>query len=92
MVDDVAGHGHRQPRRIAGRQVDDGAPANRIRCTSTSKILCDIMRELRRDLELGRLGCAPARLHDASDEAQFAELDVLGELTARVVGTKGTSR
>ena len=44
--------------------------------------LCDIMREYDVTWSLGD-GMRPGSIADASDAAQFAELDVLGELTAR---------
>ena len=44
--------------------------------------LCDIMREYDVTWSLGD-GLRPGSIADASDEAQFAELDVLGELTER---------
>lgn len=44
--------------------------------------LCDIMREYDVTWSLGD-GMRPGSIADASDEAQFAELDVLGELTKR---------
>jgi phosphomethylpyrimidine synthase len=44
--------------------------------------LCDIMHEYDVTWSLGD-GLRPGSLADASDEAQFAELDVLGELTQR---------
>jgi phosphomethylpyrimidine synthase len=44
--------------------------------------LCDIMRQYDVTWSLGD-GLRPGSLADASDEAQFAELDVLGELTPR---------
>jgi phosphomethylpyrimidine synthase len=44
--------------------------------------LCDIMRQYDVTWSLGD-GLRPGSLADASDEAQFAELDVLGELTER---------
>jgi phosphomethylpyrimidine synthase len=44
--------------------------------------LCDIMRQYDVTWSLGD-GLRPGSLADASDEAQFAELDVLGELTQR---------
>ncbi len=44
--------------------------------------LCDIMREYDVTWSLGD-GLRPGSIADASDEAQFAELDVLGELTRR---------
>jgi len=44
--------------------------------------LCDIMREYDVTWSLGD-GLRPGSIADASDDAQFAELDVLGELTAR---------
>ena len=44
--------------------------------------LCDIMRQYDVTWSLGD-GLRPGCLADASDEAQFAELDVLGELTER---------
>lgn len=44
--------------------------------------LCDIMREYDVTWSLGD-GLRPGSIADASDAAQFAELDVLGELTAR---------
>src|SRR5690242_105004 len=44
--------------------------------------LCDIMREYDVTWSLGD-GLRPGSIADASDKAQFAELDVLGELTAR---------
>ena len=44
--------------------------------------LCDIMREYDVTWSLGD-GLRPGCLADASDEAQFAELDVMGELTLR---------
>ena len=44
--------------------------------------LCDIMREYDVTWSLGD-GLRPGSIADASDEAQFAELDVLGELVQR---------
>jgi phosphomethylpyrimidine synthase len=44
--------------------------------------LCDIMREYDVTWSLGD-GLRPGSIADASDSAQFAELDVLGELTER---------
>lgn len=44
--------------------------------------LCDIMRQYDVTWSLGD-GLRPGSLADASDHAQFAELDVLGELTMR---------
>jgi phosphomethylpyrimidine synthase len=44
--------------------------------------LCDIMRQYDVTWSLGD-GMRPGSIADASDEAQFAELDVLGELTQR---------
>lgn len=44
--------------------------------------LCDIMREYDVTWSLGD-GMRPGSIADASDEAQFAELEVLGELTKR---------
>ena len=44
--------------------------------------LCDIMKEYDVTWSLGD-GLRPGSIADASDEAQFAELDVLGELTTR---------
>lgn len=44
--------------------------------------LCDIMRQYDVTWSLGD-GLRPGSLADASDHAQFAELDVLGELTKR---------
>jgi phosphomethylpyrimidine synthase len=44
--------------------------------------LCDIMREYDVTWSLGD-GMRPGSIADASDAAQFAELDVLGELTTR---------
>ncbi|HZL90297.1 MAG TPA: phosphomethylpyrimidine synthase ThiC [Pirellulaceae bacterium] len=44
--------------------------------------LCDIMREYDVTWSLGD-GLRPGSIADASDEAQFAELNVLGELTER---------
>jgi phosphomethylpyrimidine synthase len=44
--------------------------------------LCDIMRKYDVTWSLGD-GLRPGSIADASDEAQFAELDVLGELTKR---------
>jgi phosphomethylpyrimidine synthase len=44
--------------------------------------LCDIMREYDVTWSLGD-GMRPGSIADASDAAQFAELDVLGELTRR---------
>jgi phosphomethylpyrimidine synthase len=44
--------------------------------------LCDIMRQYDVTWSLGD-GLRPGSLADASDDAQFAELDVLGELTRR---------
>jgi phosphomethylpyrimidine synthase len=43
--------------------------------------LCDIMRQYDVTWSLGD-GLRPGSIADASDAAQFAELDVLGELTA----------
>jgi len=44
--------------------------------------LCEVMREYDVTWSLGD-GLRPGSIADASDEAQFAELDVLGELTKR---------
>ena len=44
--------------------------------------LCDIMKQYDVTWSLGD-GLRPGSIADASDEAQFAELDVLGELTKR---------
>lgn len=44
--------------------------------------LCDIMRQYDVTWSLGD-GLRPGSIADASDKAQFAELDVLGQLTAR---------
>jgi len=44
--------------------------------------LCDIMRQYDVTWSLGD-GLRPGSIADASDKAQFAELEVLGELTAR---------
>ncbi len=44
--------------------------------------LCDIMRQYDVTWSLGD-GLRPGSLADASDDAQFAELDVMGELTKR---------
>ena len=44
--------------------------------------LCDIMKQYDVTWSLGD-GLRPGSIADASDEAQFAELDVLGELTQR---------
>jgi phosphomethylpyrimidine synthase len=44
--------------------------------------LCDIMRQYDVTWSLGD-GLRPGSIADASDDAQFAELDVLGELTQR---------
>ncbi len=44
--------------------------------------LCDIMKQYDVTWSLGD-GLRPGSIADASDEAQFAELDVLGELTRR---------
>ncbi len=44
--------------------------------------LCDIMRQYDVTWSLGD-GLRPGSIADASDDAQFAELDVLGELTTR---------
>ncbi len=49
--------------------------------------LCDIMRQYDVTWSLGD-GLRPGSIADASDEAQFAELDVLGELTAPRPGTR----
>ena len=50
--------------------------------------LCDIMRQYDVTWSLGD-GLRPGSIADASDEAQFAELDVLGELT-RAARKRGT--
>ena len=44
--------------------------------------LCEIMRDYDVTWSLGD-GLRPGSIHDASDEAQFAELDVMGELAQR---------
>ncbi len=44
--------------------------------------LCDIMRQYDVTWSLGD-GLRPGSIADASDDAQFAELEVLGELTGR---------
>ncbi len=55
--------------------------------------LCDIMRQYDVTWSLGD-GLRPGSIADASDEAQFAELDVLGELTnaARTMAPKSWSK
>jgi phosphomethylpyrimidine synthase len=49
--------------------------------------LCDIMHEYDVTWSLG-VGLRPGSIADASDEAQFAELDTLGELTQRAWAKK----
>jgi len=48
--------------------------------------LCDIMRQYDVTWSLGD-GMRPGSIADASDEAQFAELDVLGELWLKALVT-----
>ena len=71
--------GHRLPRRLDHGQVVPGAPRGELP-----------LHALRRDLRaVGRYdvavslgdGLRPGSIADANDEAQFAELDTLGELT-----------
>ena len=75
-------HRHRQPRRLAPRRVDDARTASRTRSTSASTTCSTSFAQYDVTISLGdslRPGC----IADASDRAQFAELDTLGELTRR---------
>ncbi len=79
--DDEPRDRHRQPRRLADRQMDDGPPQAEpaLHVTSTtSATSCGSTTSP----GASATACGPARIADASDDAQFAELDVLGELTA----------
>ena len=73
---------HRRPRRLAARQVDARTTASRTRCTTLWDEICDIMREYDVTFSLGD-GLRPGGLADATDDAQLAELETLGELTER---------
>ena len=55
--------------------------------------LCEVMREYDVTWSLGD-GLRPGSLADASDEAQFAELEVMGRLgrRARELGCQGDDR
>ncbi len=72
---------HRQPRRLAGGQVDDCCTTQENPFYTHFDDLCDIMHEYDVTWSLGD-GLRPGSLADASDEAQFAELKVMGELAA----------
>jgi phosphomethylpyrimidine synthase len=63
--------------------------------------ICEILAQYDVTISLGRLAASRLDLHDASDKAQFAELETLGELTRRAWehgragdgrGARGTSR
>ena len=63
-------------------RVDDGPPASRTRWYTHFDELCEIMRAYDVTFSLGD-GLRPGCLADANDEAQFAELKTLGELTLK---------
>ena len=74
--------GHRQPRRLAGGQVDGGPRRG-------EPLLHALRRAVRHHASsttspgAWATGCGRARIADASDEAQFAELRVMGDLAER---------
>ena len=72
---------HRQPRRVADGGVDGGAPPAEPVVHALRRVVRD-HAEVRRDV-LARRRAAPGCLADANDEAQFAELKTLGELTLK---------
>jgi phosphomethylpyrimidine synthase len=72
---------HREPGRVAARQVDAHHNA-RTRCTSTGRRSAKICREHDVTFSIGD-GLRPGGLADATDQAQLAELNALGELTER---------
>ncbi len=87
--DDEPRHRHRQPRRLADRQVDDGPP-------QAEPAVHALRRPVRHHAAsttspgAWATACGPARIADASDEAQFAELDVAGRTDPSAAGTSGT--
>ena len=78
----AARHRHRLARRRAHGAVDDRERRRRTRSTRTSTSICEIFEKYDVTFSLGD-GLRPGCLADASDEAQFAELQVLGELTRK---------
>ena len=86
-ADDEPRDRHRQPRRLADRQVDDGPPPAEPARTRTSTTCATSCAQYDVTWSLGD-GLRPGSLADASDEAQFAELKMLGELTARGLGAR----
>ena len=74
-------HGHRQPRRRAAGAVDELPQEAEFPLRKLRRI-CKIFKKHDVSFSLGD-GLRPGCLADASDEAQFAELQVLGELTKK---------
>ena len=72
----------RLARRRPARALDGPPPDARTRSTSTSTTILEICRAHDVSISLGD-GLRPGSIADASDAAQFAELDTLGELTQR---------
>ena len=71
---------HRLARRLDHGQVVPGAPPGELPLHALRRDLRD-HEGLRRLVLAWATGCVPARIADANDEAQFAELRTLGELT-----------
>ena len=62
-------------------------PQRKLPLRRISSAICKVMHEgVRRDAFRSAMACRPGCLADASDEAQFAELKILGELTTRSRG------
>ena len=75
-------HRHREPRRLDPGRVDGEEPQAEHAVRALRRHLQDLP-EARRELFAGRRPAARASVADASDEAQFAELKTLGELTRK---------
>ena len=75
-------HRHRQPRRLAHGAPGCSPTTSRTPWYTHFDELCEIMRAYDVTFSLGD-GLRPGCLADANDEAQFAELKTLGELTKR---------
>ncbi len=80
--DHGTGHGHRQPRRVADREVDDDPTGSKTRSSRTSKT-CATSCASTTSPGAWENGLRPGSIADASDDAQFAELKVLGDLVKR---------
>ena len=71
---------HRVARRLDHGQVVPGPPPGELPLHALRRDLRD-HEGVRRQPSASATACGPARIADANDEAQFAELETLGELT-----------